>query len=197
MPSLRIPAKIATKVSVRAPVAEEYELRAVEVRVPECEAIGLQGGLAKWRPAKEAKHPAGGVLESKFVDTSKTFRSTRPRCQRTSCCYAVSITRASDRRSQSTTIALIRSALRRSVSQCRHLNHADRCGTARAARLHSRPSAFGGAAARACAMPRSGSSAHPGRTIAFAAIRAPHWARPSRPAPAARIGSAPVPHAVS
>ena len=36
----------------------------------------------------------------------------------------------------------------------RHLNHADRRGLARAARLHSRPPAFRGAVERACAMPR-------------------------------------------
>ena len=43
-------------------------------------------------------------------------------------------------------------------SSWRRLNHADRRGPALAPRLHSRRAAFGGAAERACAMPRSGSS---------------------------------------
>jgi hypothetical protein len=64
-----VPGKIATKVTGRASAGETYELRAVEVSVPECEAIGLEGGWPNGDRPKEAKHPSAGVLESKFVDT--------------------------------------------------------------------------------------------------------------------------------
>ena len=53
------------------------------------------------------------------------------------------------------TIAFRFSPMRSLLALRRHLNHADRRGLARAARLHSRGSALGGAAERACAMPRT------------------------------------------
>lgn len=69
-----VPAKIATKVSGRASVGETYELRAVQVSVPECEAIGLEGGWPNGDRPREAKHPSAGVLGSKLVDTHQDIQ---------------------------------------------------------------------------------------------------------------------------
>jgi hypothetical protein len=69
-----VPAKIATNVCGRASVGESYELRAVEITVPECEGIDLKGGWPNGNRPGEARHPrqvappADGS-ESKFVDT--------------------------------------------------------------------------------------------------------------------------------
>jgi hypothetical protein len=60
------------------------------------------------------------------------------------------------------TIAFVFSPLEIRLSLWRHLNHADRRGPALAARLHSRRPTFGGAADRACAMPRMQSPASHG-----------------------------------
>ena len=68
-----VPAKIATKVCGRASVGEMYELRAVEISVPECEGIDLKGGWPNGNRPGEAKHPQGVAppadgSKSKFVD---------------------------------------------------------------------------------------------------------------------------------
>jgi hypothetical protein len=60
------------------------------------------------------------------------------------------------------TIAFVFSPLEIRLSLSRHLNHADRRGPALAARLHSRRPTFGGAADRACAVPRMQSPASHG-----------------------------------
>jgi hypothetical protein len=59
-----VPGEIATKVCGRASVGEEYELRAVEIGVPECEAIPLTGGWPHGNRPPEAKHPANDASGS-------------------------------------------------------------------------------------------------------------------------------------
>jgi hypothetical protein len=54
-----VPAKIASKVCGRASVGESYELRAVEISVPECESIDLKGGWPNGNRPGQAKHPKG------------------------------------------------------------------------------------------------------------------------------------------
>jgi hypothetical protein len=71
-----VPGKIATTVCGRAAVSGSYELRGVEITVPECDGIGMTGGWPKGDRPAEAKHPKiapsteTGEPQSKFDDTS-------------------------------------------------------------------------------------------------------------------------------
>src|SRR5438105_949793 len=105
--------------------------------------------------------PLGGLLQlpGEIVHPRPAVRDLSVFVRSISVATLTSLLRA-ERATRRRSLSSLERAGHRRVLR-RHLNHAGRRGPALAARLHSRRPPFGGAAERACAMPRKDSPAPP------------------------------------